>query len=185
MTATAGLLAIVAYGHGDTLEFDRVAPARAVVDAHGNIHVPDGYRSTYEFLGSWAVAADESRGAKDLHVVYASPGAVSAYRRNRDFPDGAVLVKEVFAAATTSMTTGTVSRAETLKGWFIMVKDARGRYPGNKLWGDGWGWSWFDAGSSSKTTSSDYKVNCLACHIPAQSSDWIYVNGYPPLKSQR
>ena len=185
MTATAGLLAIVAYGHGDTLEFDRAAPARAVVDAHGNIHVPDGYRSTYEFLGSWAVAADESRGAKDLHVVYASPGAVSAYRRNRDFPDGAVLVKEVFAAATTSMTTGTVSRAETLKGWFIMVKDARGRYPGNKLWGDGWGWSWFDASSSSKTTSSDYKVNCLACHIPAQSSDWIYVNGYPPLKSQR
>jgi hypothetical protein len=34
------------------------------------------------------------------------------------FPDGSVLVKEVFQAATGPMTTGTVSHAET---WFVMT----------------------------------------------------------------
>jgi hypothetical protein len=50
------------------------------------------------------------------------------------------------------------------------------------LWGNGWGWSWFDAANPSKTTSTDYKVNCLPCHQPARASDWIYVQGYLPLK---
>jgi hypothetical protein len=72
--------------------------------------------------------------------------------------------------------------AGTLKGWFVMVKDSQGRYSGNKLRGDGWGWSWFDAANPSKTTSTDYKTDCLPCHVPAQASDWVYVGGYPPLR---
>ena len=40
------------------------------------------------------------------------------------------------------MTTGTVSHAETLKGWFVMMKDSKGRHAGNKLWGDGWDLVW-------------------------------------------
>jgi hypothetical protein len=151
-------------------------------DATGNLHVPDGYRAAYQFLGSWAVAADQGQGSKELHLVYASPGTVGAYRNDGHFPDGAVLVKEVFQASTGSMTTGTVSHAETLKGWFVMMRDNIGRHPGNALWGDGWGWSWFDAANPSKTTSTDYRVNCKSCHVPAQASDWVYVGGYPPLK---
>jgi Cytochrome P460 len=154
----------------------------SVADSHGDLHVPHAYRATYQYLGSWAVAADQGSGAKELHVVYLSPGAVQAYRSHGHFPDGAVLVKEVYAAATGQMTTGTVSHADTLKGWFVMMKDSRGRHPDNKLWGDGWGWSWFDANNPSKTTSTDYKTNCKACHVPAEASDWIYVSGYPSLK---
>jgi len=157
-------------------------PQEAVADATGNLHVPDAYRTTYQSLGSWAVADDQGPGSKELHVVYASPGTITAYRKNGRFPDGAVLVKEVFHAATGEMTTGTVSHAGTLKGWFVMMKDSNGRHPGNKLWGDGWGWSWFDAANPSKTTSTDYKMNCLPCHVPAQASDWVYVRGYPPLR---
>jgi Cytochrome P460 len=63
-----------------------------------------------------------------------------------------------------------------------MMKDSKGRYAGNKLWGDGWGWSWFDADNPSKTTSTDYKADCQSCHVPARGSDWIYVGGYPPLR---
>ena len=173
--AVAGIAAMVAVAaDGQT--------GTAVVDAAGNLHVPDAYRTTYQSLGSWAVAADQGRGSRELHVVYASPGTIAAYRKDGRFPDGAVLVKEVFQTATAGMTTGIVSHAETLKGWFVMVKDGTGRYAGNKLWGDGWGWSWFDAANPSETTSTDYKINCLSCHVPAQSSDWVYVGGYPPLK---
>src|SRR6266436_9357468 len=81
--------------------------AEAVVDANGNLHVPHAYRTTYQFLGSWAVASDRGQGSKELHVVYASPGAVTAYRKDGRFPDGTTLVKEVFETATTGMTTGT------------------------------------------------------------------------------
>jgi hypothetical protein len=182
---TAGISAMVAVaadGQIDTTASSKGLKAEAVVDATGNLHVPDDYRTTYQSLGSWAVAADQGQGAKELHVVYASPGTIAAYRKDGRFPDGAVLVKEVFQAATGQMTTGTVSHAETLKGWFVMMKDSNGRYAGNKLWGDGWGWSWFDAANRSKTTSTDYKTNCQPCHVPAQASDWIYVGGYPPLR---
>src|SRR5262249_10447888 len=96
-----------------------------VADAVGNLHVPDSYRSTYEFLGSWAVAADQGQGAKELHIVYASPGATAAYRNDGKFPDSTVLVKEVHQAATKEMTTGTVSHADALKGWFVMVRQPR------------------------------------------------------------
>ncbi len=146
------------------------------------MHIPDDYRTAYEYLGIWSVAADKGDGAKQLHAVYASPGAAAAYRKDGHFPDGAVLVKEVYNAATEPMTTGTVSRVDTLQGWFMMVKDSKGSYPTNKLWGNGWGWSWFDAADPRKTTSTDYKSDCLGCHIPAKAADWIYIQGYPTLK---
>jgi Cytochrome P460 len=153
-----------------------------VADANGNLRVPADYRTAYQFLGSWAVAADQGQGSKEIHVVYTSPGTISAYRKDGRFPDGSVLVKEVFETTTGAMATGNVSSAKTLKGWFVMTKDSKNSHPDNKLWGDGWGWSWFDAATPSKTTSTNYKVDCQPCHIPARASDWIYVQGYPPLK---
>jgi hypothetical protein len=121
-------------------------------------------------------------GSKEIHVVYASPDTVAAYRKDGRFPDGSVLVKEVFEATTAAMTTGTVSRAQKLQGWFVMVKDSKNSHPGNRLWGEGWGWSWFDAANPVKTTSKDFRNDCLGCHIPAKATDWIYVSGYPGLK---
>lgn len=181
--ALAGLSAIVAvtaYGQSDT-HSQYGGMTAAVVDDKGNLRVPSDYRTAYQMLGTWAVAADDGPGSKEMHVVYASPGTIAAYRKDKHFPDGAVLVKEVFHTTTGEMTTGTVSSAGALAGWFVMVKDSVGRFPGNKLWGDGWGWAWFDATDRQKTTSTDYKTDCQSCHVPAQESDWIYTRGYPPL----
>jgi hypothetical protein len=178
----SAMVAVAAHGGVDTTASNGAPKAEAVVDADGNLHVPNAYRTTYQFLGSWAVAAGQGQGSKEVHVVYASPGTIAAYRDSGSFPDGAVLVKEVFHAATGQMTTGTVSHADTLKGWFVMVKDSKGRHAGNKLWGDGWGWSWFDAANPLITTSTDYRADCQSCHVPARTSDWIYIAGYPPLK---
>jgi Cytochrome P460 len=154
---------------------------KTAVDWQGNLQVPSDYRTAYEFLGTWAIADDKSAGSKQLHDVYASPGTIAAFRASGRFPDGTVLVKEVFEAATAPMTTGTVSRAEILKGWFVMIKDGKNSHSGNPLWGDGWGWSWFDANNPTKTTSSNYKTDCQGCHIPARETDWIYISGYPAL----
>ncbi len=158
------------------------ARVETVVDETGTLRVPTDYRATYEYLGTWAVAADGEEGSQGLHLVYASPGTTAAYRKDGHFPDGTVLVKEVFEAATAPMTTGTVSHAQTLKGWFVMVRDSKDSYPGNPLWGDGWGWSWFDADDPVTTTSTNYESDCKSCHVPASHSEWIYVQGYPPLR---
>jgi Cytochrome P460 len=178
MLGTLGMLGYTLYHSAQA-----AGAAESVADAEGNLHVPKGYQSHYQFLGSWAVASDSGKGSKEIHSVYASPGAVAQFKELGHFADGAVLVKEVFEAETGNMTTGTVSRQNTLKGWFVMVKDSKGSHPDSKLWGDGWGWSWFDAPNPNKTTSTDYHKDCQGCHVPAKATDWIYVQGYPPLKN--
>lgn len=158
-------------------------PATAdLVNASGEMRIPADYRTTYEYLGSWAVAADKGSGSKEFHSVYASPGSIAAYRSSGSFPDGAVLVKEVNDAKTEPMTTGIVSRADDLVGWFIMVKDKQNAYPNSKLWGDGWGWSWFSKANPNKAITTDYRQECQTCHIPARDTDWIFVDGYSVLK---
>ena len=43
-------------------------PLEAVVDAQGTLHVPSSYRADYEFLGTWAIAADKGVGSKELSI---------------------------------------------------------------------------------------------------------------------
>jgi hypothetical protein len=127
-------------------------------------------------------------------VVYTQPETIDYYQKHGSFPDGAVLVKELLKAETMQMTTGpAVSHATTLKGWFVLVRDTKGRYKNSKLWGDGWGWSLFNAPDSKKTVSTDYLVDCIACHLPArdlaredahEEDKWIYTLGYPVFQNK-
>jgi hypothetical protein len=52
------------------------------------------------------------------------------------------------------------------------------------LWGDGWGWALFKADVPDKQVATDYKKDCLDCHVPAKSTDWIYVKRLsgPPIE---
>ena len=84
----------------------------AVVDANGNLRVPADYRTAYQFLGSWAVAADQAKVQKTSMSFTRRRARSAAYRKDGRFPDGSVLVKEVFEATTAPMTTGTVSHAQ-------------------------------------------------------------------------
>ncbi|MGI9415722.1 MAG: cytochrome P460 family protein [Hyphomicrobiales bacterium] len=154
------------------------------VDEKGSITIPKDYRS-WRFLGTWAVATDEDDevGSKGFHNVYTQPETVAAFRSTGKFPDGAVLVKELLKAKTDTMTTGEVSHATETEGWFIMIKDTQGRFKGNGLWGDGWGWALFNADDPTATATEDYKEECIPCHVPAEKDDWIYVRGYPELKN--
>lgn len=159
--------------------------AQSAVDAAGNLYVPQNYKEDLQFLGTWSVAADSAAGAKEMHVVYGSQGAAAAYRNSKDFSDGTVLVKEVFETQTGSMSTGTVSHVSRLKGWFVMVRDSKNLHPKNALWGDGWGWSWFNADNMKVTTTKSYRSECQGCHVPARASHWIYTNGYPDMQTSK
>jgi hypothetical protein len=150
------------------------------VGEDGSITVPkDDYRKDWSYLGAFSVLGEE--GAAELHVVYTQPASVEAYRETGQFPDGTVLVKELYEGASDDLTTGRVSWSGKSAGWFVMVKDSQDRFPGNSLWGDGWGWAFFEAGAPDTPVTVDYRDECLACHEPARDTGLVYIRGYPSL----
>jgi hypothetical protein len=149
-----------------------------LVDAKGNIRKPADYRDRYQALGVYMVL---DPAGNEMHYTYASPGTAEFYRKNGRFPDGTVLVKEVLATSHAQMTTGDAHWAKDTKVWFVMIKDEKKRFPDNPLWGDGWGWALFKSDAPDKQIATDFKKDCLGCHIPAQETDWVYVQGYPVL----
>ena len=162
------------------------------VDRNGNISLPKDFASRWVFLGTWSIAEKDVKrsgeasghGAAGLHNVYTQPGVVEYYKKHKAFPDGAVLVKELLKGVTAPMTTGTVSRAGEVEGWFVMVKDTQGRFKDNSLWGDGWGWALFNVGEKTRPVTKNYKTECIGCHLLAKDKDWIYVEGYPLLQPE-
>jgi hypothetical protein len=177
--ATAGL---VAQGTVQTRASGVAVPAYGFqyVDTKGNIRKPDREAQGFPPLG--AIWVDSSVGG-ELHLVWASPGTAASYRLNNAFADGAVLVQEVVRGEHGRLTNGVAhfdSLAET-KAWYVMIKDAEGRYPGNRLWGDGWGWALFDADGREKQVAVDYKRECLYCHASMKMTDLVHVGAYPEL----
>ena len=163
----------------------------SLVDNAGNISLPEDFRSNWVFLGTWSIAEEDvetssaasRHGAAGLHNVYTQRGVADYFRETGQFPDGAVIIKELLKADTAPMTTGTVSRGIEVEGWFVVVKDTEGRFSSNALWGDGWGWALFNADQPDTPITQNYKAECLGCHIPARNDDWIYINGYPVLEA--
>jgi hypothetical protein len=152
-----------------------------LVDKAGNISKPTDYRDSYQLLGTYTVLDPKGN---QMHVTYASPGTAEYYRKTGKFPDGAVLVKEISGTDHSQLTTGDAYWASGIQVWFVKIKDAKNRFPNNKLWGDGWGWALFKADAPDKQVATDYKKDCLGCHIPAKSTDWTYIQGFPVLKSK-
>src|SRR5215470_5752267 len=97
----------------------------ALVDKSGNISKPADVRDTYQSLGAYTVLDPKGN---QMHMTYASPGSAEAYRKTGKFPDGTVLVKEVFGTDHAQMTTGDAHWASGTKVWFVMIKDEEGRY---------------------------------------------------------
>jgi hypothetical protein len=153
-----------------------------LVDKAGNIRKPAGVRDLYQALGVYTPV--DLNNNTEMHYTYASPGTAEYYRKTGKFADGTVLVKEVFATDHAQMTTGEAHWATGTKVWFVMIKDDKGRYPSNPLWGDGWGWALFKSDAPDKQVATNYKKDCLGCHVPAKTTDWIYTQGYPVLKSK-
>ena len=151
-----------------------------LVDKNGDIQFPEGFRTSMVHLGSWFVPTG---GASGFHDVFTEKETVEAYRETGEFPDGATLVKELRASKAGNYTTGDgVSHATgELKQWFVMVKDSNGRFKNNPSWGDGWGWALYKAGGDKTNAVTDYKADCLGCHVPVQDKDWVYVEAYPTL----
>ena len=74
-----------------------------LVDKAGNIRKPSDFRERYQAIGTYMVL---NPNGNQMHVTYASPGTAEIYRNTGKFPDGTVLVKEVFGTDHAQLTTG-------------------------------------------------------------------------------
>ena len=178
--AVIGFAALAGFAASPVIAQETFSP---YVDSKGNIAFPKSFRTNMVHLGSWFVPEG---GASGFHDVYTEKTTVEAYRKTGKFPDGATLVKELRAAKSRDYTTGKGVNYATggLKQWFVMIKDAKGRFPGNALWGDGWGWALYKPDDRGKNIAANYKTDCLGCHVPVKHKDWVYTEAYPTLSPE-
>ncbi len=148
-------------------------------DGDHDLSLPKDFRTSMVHLGSWFVPEGAASG---FHDVYADRAAVEGYRKSGKWPDGSKLVKELRSSEAGNYTTGAgVHRATpTIKQWFVMVKDSDGSGSG-PLWGEGWGWALYKPDRPSVNVATNFRTDCLGCHIPAKATDYIYVQAYPTL----
>jgi len=154
------------------------------VDAKGGITFPQGFETTFLHLGTIAVTPKEGEPVHELHGTYIRQQDLQGFQRTGSFPDGAVLVKEVRATTNEKLTTGAAAYDANVKIWFVMIKDTKGRFPDNELWGDGWGWGLFDGKDPEKQIATNYRTDCRTCHVPAKTTDWVYTKCYPALSAK-
>jgi hypothetical protein len=62
----SAVVAAAGYLHTSSFAANSGVKAGAATNANGNLHVPGAYRTTYEFLGTWAVAADKDPAQKSF-----------------------------------------------------------------------------------------------------------------------
>lgn len=171
-----------------------VAPGRAqqvapdafskFVDSKGNISLPENFEETFVHLGTIAVAPKIDAPVSELHGTYTRLEDLKAFQKDGHFADGAILVKAVHTSKGEELSTGQARFESDVKVWFVMVKDSKGRFKDNELWGDGWGWALFNGSDRTKQVATNYRSDCRACHVPAKANDWIYTQCYPALQKR-
>ena len=160
------------------------------VNNNGTITLPADFRSAWVHLGTRVVTSQLAAGVRlnntaptsGLHDVYTQQDSLKAYNNGGKWPDGTILVMEVMEIKWDDLSTGHVIYAGDVLQWFVMIKDTKGRFTGNKNWGNGWGWALFKADNPAKNVSVDYRKDCLGCHEPAKNTDLIFIDGYPTLR---
>ena len=110
LTGAASLAAIAAGVLAESPSYSETY--EQYVKPDGTIAVPEGYRTRFTFLGTFSVAGGDQA---EFHQVYIDPDSIEHYRRTQEFPDGAILVKELQKVRALDMTTGHVSSWDELR----------------------------------------------------------------------
>jgi hypothetical protein len=125
---------------------------------------PDGYRDwrhvSTGLIGPHAPGYATNGG---FHHIYANPAALQGYKTGR-FPDGAVLVYDLFEAVDRS---GDITAQGARRHVDVMVKDSR-RFAQT----GGWGYAEFAAGERAPRPAM--AAGCHACHQRVEARDYVF-----------
>lgn len=100
-----------------------------------------------------------------LHHIYANDAAIEGFRNGR-FPDGAVLVYDLFEVRPDGH--GIVDQGPR-RHIDVMVRDDR-RYAET----GGWGYAEFAAGTRSDRLTGKRRAECVACHATQTGHDQVF-----------
>lgn len=123
-------------------------------------------------LGLGYAASRPAEGPGAFHRVYLEPRSFDAYLETGAFPEGTMLVLEIYRAAT-----GAPPRRQ---GFYegerlaveVAVKD-EGRFPG--------GWGYFDVTGGPAAPFAPSR--CQSCHADHAATDHVFTQFYPRLRS--
>ena len=113
-----------------------------------------------------------------FHNVYLDPGSYKQFRETGTFPDGAVLMMEVYSAAGKE----SINRQGSFADRFLRVEaavKAPSRFEE--------GWAYFDfAGPEPKPRADAFaKDRCWSCHNEHGATDNVFTQFYGPLRAAR
>jgi len=98
-----------------------------------------------------------------IHHIYANKRALSGYRKQK-FPDGAILVFELYEAKREN---NAITEGPKKLTAYMKKNSARFMETG------GWGFSAFKAGSSENFVK-DPKKECFDCHATRKDNDYVF-----------
>ena len=145
--------------------------APALAADPGPVPYPEGYRD-WRHVKSMVIQEGHPLFAAfgGIHHLYANELALEGYRTGR-FPDGAIIVFDLLAAA--SADAAIVEGPRKVVG--VMHKDgARWAATG------GWGFEGFAGDSQTeRAVGADAATACFSCHAPQDESDYVFSQARP------
>jgi hypothetical protein len=157
--------------------------AAAAYNDDGALLLPDNHRE-WVFVGAPVTPNDMNEGHAafpEFHNVYLDPASFATYKQTGEFPDGAMIVKELVSVGGKSMPSG----RGYFQGEFVsleaMVKDTR-RFPEEP---GGWAFFRFGEAPDYQPIAARMKTtDCNTCHSGA-TEDYVFTSTYPVLRAAR
>jgi Cytochrome P460 len=156
----------------------------AVFDKDGSLKRPTGYRE-WIFVGTPLTPNDMNDGKAafpEFHNVYIDPTSWAYWKKNGEFRDGTILVKELVSVGSKSAASGKGYFEGEYIGLEATVKDSKhfASAPGN--------WAYFrftndDLKTLKNTAAAQPVANCSSCHQPNAQHDFVFTQYYPVLRA--
>lgn len=155
----------------------------------GELVLPKGYRE-WIFIGTPLTPNDMNNGKAafpEFHNVYMNPTSFAYWRKNGEFRDGTVIVKELVSVGTKQAASGNGYFQGDYLGVEAAVKDAKHfpNEPGH------WGFfrftdeKNFDFKALKAQAKANATENCAACHQANAEKDLVFIQHYPVLRATK
>lgn len=144
---------------------------------------PEDYRQ-WHFSGSSVVPNDKNSGKAifpGIHHVYIDPDSYKTHQEKGVFPDGTIIVMEVFHIETRETVGGFGYFTNGGQDILVQIKDRR------QFRGNGWGYFAFRDKEikSGVPTKNVEDSRCTSCHQAAAEEDEVFTQYYPDLRRKK
>ena len=152
----------------------------------GELERPTNYRE-WVYVGTPVTPNDMNNGKAafpEFHNVYIHPQSWEHWKSKGEFPDGSIIVKELVSVGSKQAVSGNGYFMGDFIGLEATVKSAEhfSNEPGN--------WAYFSFSTpdhqSLKPSAAPFPTEaCNACHQASATTDWVFTQYYPVLRSAK